>query len=130
MSQTYLTTCNQPRKIGICEQLCVDESWYARQRISLYVGQCGHCQCTSASILLHLDSVCLLLFAVIPYLIVHFGYEKLYTSLGGQLFTPMFAMFKPNTIRFQVGFSIILAGVLIGGFASLLAARKYLKMKR
>ena len=37
---------------------------------------------------------------------------------------------KPNTIRFQVGFSIILAGVLIGGFASLLAARKYLKMKR
>lgn len=71
-----------------------------------------------------------LLGAVIPYLIVHFGYEKLYTSLGGQLFTPMFAMFKPNTIRFQVGFSIILAGVLIGGFASLLAARKYLKMKR
>lgn len=71
-----------------------------------------------------------LLGSVIPYLIVHFGYQKLYTSLNGQLFTPMFALFKPDVINFQVGSSIVLAGVLIGGFASLLAARKYLKMKR
>ena len=71
-----------------------------------------------------------LLGSIIPYLLVHFGYEKLYESLGGKLFTPMFALFKPSTISFQVGLSIILAGALIGGFASLFAARKYLKMKR
>ena len=68
--------------------------------------------------------------SIIPYLLVHFGYEKLYESLDGKLFTPMFALFKPSTISFQVGLSIILAGALIGGFASLFAVRKYLKMKR
>ena len=68
--------------------------------------------------------------SIVPYLLVHFGYEKLYESLDGKLFTPMFALFKPSTISFQVGLSIILAGALIGGFASLFAARKYLKMKR
>ena len=39
-----------------------------------------------------------LLGAVIPYLIVHFGYEKLYTSLGGQLFTPMFAINQTQSV--------------------------------
>ena len=68
--------------------------------------------------------------SIVPYLLVHFGYEKLYESLDGKLFTPMFALFKPSTISFQVGLSIILAGALIGGLASLFAARKYLKMKR
>ena len=71
-----------------------------------------------------------LLGSIVPYLLVHFGYEKLYESLDGKLFTPMFALFKPSTISFQVGLSIILAGALIGGLASLFAARKYLKMKR
>jgi len=71
-----------------------------------------------------------LLGSVVPYLLVHFGYEKLYESLNGKLFTPMFSLFKPSVIRFEVGLSIIFAGILIGGFASLFAARKYLKMKR
>lgn len=71
-----------------------------------------------------------LLGSVVPYLLVHFGYEKLYESLDGKLFTPMFSLFKPSVIRFEVGLSIIFAGILIGGFASLFAARKYLKMKR
>ena len=71
-----------------------------------------------------------LLGAVIPFMLVYFGYEKLYESLGGKLFTPMFSLFKPSIIRFEVGLSIIFAGVLIGAFASLLAVRKYLKMKR
>lgn len=71
-----------------------------------------------------------LLGSVVPYLLVHFGYEKLYESLDGKLFTPMFSLFKPSVIRFEVELSIIFAGILIGGFASLFAARKYLKMKR
>ena len=71
-----------------------------------------------------------LLGSVVPYLLVHFGYEKLYESLNGKLFTPMFSLFKPTVIRFEVGLSIIFVGILIGGFASLFAARKYLKMKR
>lgn len=68
--------------------------------------------------------------SIIPYALIHFGYRQIYISLSGKLFTPMFALFKPGNIDFQVGLTLLLAGILIGGFASFLAARKYLKMKR
>ena len=71
-----------------------------------------------------------LLGSIIPYALIHFGYRQVYGSLSGKLFTPMFALFKPVSIDFQVGLTLLLAGILIVGFASFLAARKYLKMKR
>ena len=68
--------------------------------------------------------------ALIPFLALYYGYQALYNSMDGQVFTPMFALFKPMYIYIRVGISILVSGILIGGFASFLAARKYLKMKR
>ena len=68
--------------------------------------------------------------ALLPFLALYFGYQALYTSFSGQIFTPLFTLFKPEYIYIRVGGCIFLMGILIGGFASYLATRKYLKMKR
>lgn len=71
-----------------------------------------------------------LLGALLPFLALYFGYQALYTSFSGQIFTPLFTLFKPKYMYIRVGGCIFLMGILIGGFASFLATRKYLKMKR
>ncbi len=68
--------------------------------------------------------------ALLPFLALYFGYQTLYTSFSGQIFTPLFTLFKPQYMYVRVGSCIFLMGALIGGFASFLATRKYLKMKR
>lgn len=68
--------------------------------------------------------------ACIPFMCIFYGYQKVYTMLQGQLFTPMFSLFKPDVIHLQIGIVMLLGGICIGGFASSLATRKYLKMKR
>ncbi len=71
-----------------------------------------------------------LLGALLPFLALYFGYQALYTSLSGQIFTPLFTLFKPEYMYIRVGSCIFLMGILIGGLASFFATRKYLKMKR
>lgn len=68
--------------------------------------------------------------ACIPFVCLYYGYQQIYTMLSGQLFTPMFSLFKPEIIHVRIGVSILVFGICIGGFASYLATRKYLKMKR
>lgn len=66
----------------------------------------------------------------IPYVLLCIGYRKVYDLVQGKLFTPMFSLFKPSTVNFELGILLIVIGILIGGFASWLATRKYIKMRR
>lgn len=71
-----------------------------------------------------------LLGAILPCLVLHFGYGALYNVLDGQLFTPLFPLFTLHHLEWTIGISTMGIGMLIGMLASSSAVRRYLKMKR
>lgn len=66
--------------------------------------------------------------SIIPVLICCYGYSYLYNRLGGQLFTAIIKLVKPNTIIYTVMLVLVLVGVVVGAFGSFKAVRKYLKI--
>ena len=66
--------------------------------------------------------------SILPIFICCYGYLYLYKKLGGQLFTAIIKLVKPDLIVYDIMIYIILVGVLVGAFGSYRAVRRYLKI--
>ena len=66
--------------------------------------------------------------SLIPAFVCCYGYDYLYKRLGGQIFTPIISLIKPEKVVFIVLLALICIGVVVGAFGSYRAVRKYLKI--
>ena len=66
--------------------------------------------------------------AIIPIAGCCYGYNYLYEKLGGQLFTAIIPLVKPNLVMMPMVEIILLISVVVGAFGSYRAVRKYLKI--
>lgn len=66
--------------------------------------------------------------SIAPIFACCYGYLYLYNRLGGQLFTAIIKLVKPDALVFNVVLSILAVGVLVGAFGSYRAVRRYLKI--
>lgn len=71
-----------------------------------------------------------LLGAVIPFVLIAWGYPHLYNGLGGILFANVFELMPPDRAVFWSGLLLFGGGLLVGWLASFMAATKYIKAKR
>ena len=71
-----------------------------------------------------------LLGAIIPILIVYFGYEYIYEITGGYFFTQLFTLISPRP--FIIDICIVLAGIaaIVGLIGSYISVSKYLWWRR
>lgn len=68
--------------------------------------------------------------AIIPCVLTYFGYEYLYTAMGGQLFASMFAFQPVVPFAYHIMAILMIAGVAVGILGSLLSTTRYLHWKR
>ena len=66
--------------------------------------------------------------SVIPIFACCYGYIYLYGKLGGQLFTPIIKLVKPDHLIGNIVTYVILIGVLVGAIGSYRAVRRFLKI--
>ena len=66
--------------------------------------------------------------AIIPIIIVIYGYYSLYDILGGKLITDIILLVPPSKIVFKIGLFILLIGGVVGMIGSSSAVKKYLKV--
>ena len=66
--------------------------------------------------------------SIIPIFACCYGYLYLYNRLGGQLFTAIIKLVKPDALVLNLVASVLLVGVLVGAFGSYRAVRRYLKI--
>ena len=66
--------------------------------------------------------------AIIPILLTIFGYMFLYDYVGGNLFSDLIILVKPETIVYTTSLVLVIVGGLVGMFGSLNAVRRYLKI--
>lgn len=71
-----------------------------------------------------------LLGALVPWLLIVWGYPALYESLRGQLFMPQLALVKPEQMVSLMGWILFGTGALTGWAASCIAAQRYIKRVR
>lgn len=68
--------------------------------------------------------------ALLPCLLAYFGYEYLYNTMGGQIFTSAFRLLTPIPFGVEVCVVLVLFGALVGILGSSHAVNKYLKWVR
>lgn len=66
--------------------------------------------------------------SIIPVLLTIFGYMFLYDYVGGNLFSDLIILVRPETIVYTASLVLIIVGGLVGMFGSLNAVRRYLKI--
>ena len=66
--------------------------------------------------------------SIIPVLLTIFGYMFLYDYVGGNLFSELIILVRPETIVYTTSLVLVIVGGLVGMFGSLRAVRKYLKI--
>ena len=66
--------------------------------------------------------------SILPIFGCCYGYMYLYDKLGGQLFTAIIKLVKPDALVFNLVLSVLIVGVLVGAFGSYRAVRRYLKI--
>ena len=66
--------------------------------------------------------------SIIPVLLTIFGYMFLYDYVGGNLFSDLIILVKPETIVYTTSLVLVIVGGLVGMFGSLNAVRRYLKI--
>lgn len=66
--------------------------------------------------------------AILPIILVVYGYFWVYDILGGKLLTNIITLLPPSTIVFKISLFILIIGAIVGMFGSSSAVRKYLKV--
>jgi len=66
--------------------------------------------------------------ALIPVLVVIYGYVGIYTNFEGQLFSPFIRLVTPEPFVYYIAIGLLSVGIIVGMVGSLLAVRKYLKI--
>ncbi len=66
--------------------------------------------------------------AIIPIVLVIYGYYSLYNILGGKLITEIILLVPPKEIVFKIGLFILIIGAVVGMLGSASAVKKYLKV--
>lgn len=68
--------------------------------------------------------------AIPTFLLLYFGYPKLYEYLGGVLIANQFSLISPQDILLTVGISALVLGTIVGYVASLVSVSKHIKEQR
>ena len=68
--------------------------------------------------------------AILPLVMIIWGYPQLYTYLNGKLLIHQFSLIAPDQLVLPLSILIAVLGALIGWFASIWAVSKYLKQQR
>lgn len=66
--------------------------------------------------------------SIIPILIVIYGYYAAYKHFGGQLFSPLIQLIRPEPFIYMISLFVLIIGVTVGMIGSYQAVRKYLKL--
>ena len=66
--------------------------------------------------------------SIIPIIITIYGYETLYSSFDGQLFSPFIKLIPPTPFVYLTSLVLLAIGILVGMFGSWRAVRKHLKV--
>lgn len=66
--------------------------------------------------------------SIIPIMATIYGYNYLYTSLNGQVFSPFIKLIPPMPFVFDISLILLGVGSFVGMFGSYGAVRKYLKI--
>ena len=66
--------------------------------------------------------------SIIPILLIIYGYYALYRHFGGQLFSPLIQLIKPEPFIYMVSLIVLAIGMIVGMIGSYRAVRKYLKV--
>lgn len=66
--------------------------------------------------------------AIIPILVVIYGYYAFYRHFGGQLFSPLIKLITPEPFIYFISLVLLGIGILVGMIGSYQAVRKYLKV--
>ena len=66
--------------------------------------------------------------SIIPIIITIYGYETLYSSFNGQLFSPFIKLIEPTPFVYLTSLVLLGIGILVGMFGSWRAVRKHLKI--
>ena len=66
--------------------------------------------------------------AIVPIILVVYGYYSLYNILGGKLITDIITLVPPKEIVFKIGLFILGIGAIVGMIGSSSAVKKYLKV--
>lgn len=66
--------------------------------------------------------------SIIPILIVIYGYFAIYKHFGGQLYSPLIQLIKPEPFMYIVSLVVLAIGIIVGMIGSYRAVRKYLKI--
>lgn len=66
--------------------------------------------------------------ALIPIILIIYGYYALYEHFNGQIFSPLIQLIKPEPFIYFVSLIILGIGMLVGMIGSYRAVRKYLKI--
>lgn len=68
--------------------------------------------------------------AIIPIVLVYFGYRRLYESTGGTLIADMLQLIPPEPFVYQMALGLLLIGMLVGLIGSYFSVTRYLRWKR
>lgn len=68
--------------------------------------------------------------AIIPSILTYFAYDYIYTSMGGQLFSNVFALQPIIPFTYEIMTILFLAGMLVGILGSFVSTTRYLHWKR
>ena len=66
--------------------------------------------------------------SIIPVLLTIFGYMFFYDYVGGNLFSELIVLVRPEAIVYKTSLVLLIVGGLVGMFGSLSAVRRYLKI--
>lgn len=66
--------------------------------------------------------------SVVPIILTIYGYVSLYDHFGGEMFSSLFKLMKPEPFVYMISAVILAMGMIVGMIGSARAVRKYLKI--